>query len=95
MLVILYAKEVVQAFAMSQGHEQYFGAIGLVSSLVAYTVGKIFIINHGLGIKGWVISRGLISSFELAGGMYLITRCHPKTKGLVPLVKHSQPLLSK
>lgn len=85
-IFIMIIKELLQAFCMSQGHEHYFGNMGLLTSSFAIVFNYFTIVRWNLGILGWVLSRTIATTIELAIVLYVYcTKTNEKSRGVVSL----------
>ena len=65
LFILMICKELIQTFCMAQGHEHFFGTMGIVSSVIAILLNYILIVRYDCGVLGWVYSRSFCSTGEL------------------------------
>ena len=82
MILVMLAKELFQAFCMSQGHESVFGNMGIVTSTFAIVFNYFTIVKWDMDILGWVLSRTIASLLELIFVLYIFfAKTSPESRG--------------
>ena len=80
--------DLIRTFCMAQGQEAIFGPTFLIAVIVSVVCAYILIVQWGLGVIGWVMSKVIFEGICLCISLWVMqTRTPKSTRGILPFSK--------